>query len=230
VLCLVAEEMKKDAPLAKACARVGDVLAWEIGKKDNLRWVSESFEARGVKVAGDACQALVDIVGEDKLTLALEIDKLATWAAGEPLGVEEVERLATPAGEGHPWDLTDAWGTREVGAALAVVERTYARSPRPRTSEAAALTARLASHLSRLTRMKALVEAGLRPEEAGAKLGMKPYPSKKLAGQAEKFTPDELRDAVVRLGRLDLALKGGSKLAPDLELQLAVADVARERR
>jgi hypothetical protein len=38
-----------------------------------------------------------------------------------------------------------------------------------------------------------------------------------------------LRDGVVRFARLDHALKGGSRLAPDLELQLAVADVARER-
>jgi hypothetical protein len=35
---------------------------------------------------------------------------------------------------------------------------------------------------------------------------------------------------VVRFARLDHALKGGSKIAPDLEVQLAVADVVRESR
>ena len=138
VLCLVGEELKKDSPLAKACAKVGDVLTWEIGKKDVIAWVTRGFQDRGVKIGGDACKALVDIVGDDKLTLALEIDKLATWAAGEPLGVEEVQRMATAYAEGHPWDLTDAWGRRDVGTALAVVEATYARSPRTRASEAAA--------------------------------------------------------------------------------------------
>jgi hypothetical protein len=34
----------------------------------------------------------------------------------------------------------------------------------------------------------------------------------------------------LRLAGLDHALKGGSRLAPDLELELAVADLARERR
>lgn len=230
VLCLVGEELKKDSPLAKACAKVGDVLLWEVGKKDVIGWVAKSFQDRGAKVGGDACRALVDMVGEDKLTLALEIDKLATWAAGEPLGVEEVQRIATPYAEGHPWDLTDAWGRRDVGAALAVVEATYARSPRTRASEAAALSARLAAHLTRLTRMKVLLEEGLRPRDAAAKLGMKPFPGEKLARQADEFSLGELREAIVRLARLDHALKGGSKLAPDLELQLAVADVAREPR
>jgi DNA polymerase III subunit delta len=229
VLCLVGEELKKDSPLAKACARVGDVLIWEIGKKDVVGWVAKGFQDRGVNVGGDACKTLVDIVGEEKLTLSLEIDKLATWAAGEPLGVDEVQRMATPYAEGHPWDLTDAWGKRDVGTALAVVEATYARSPRTRTSEAAALSARLAAHVTRLTRMKLLLEEGLRPKDAAAKLGMKPFPGEKLARQADEFSLEELREAIVRLARLDHALKGGSKLAPDLELQLAVTDVARER-
>lgn len=230
VLCLVGEEVKKDAPLARACAKVGDVLTWEIGKKDVIGWVHRGFQDRGVKIGADACKELVDIVGDDKLTLALEVDKLATWAAGEPLGVEEVQRMATAYAEGHPWDLTDAWGRRDVGTALAVVEASYARSPRPRASEAAALGARLGAHLTRLTRMKLLLEEGLRPKDAAAKLGMKPFPGEKLARQADEFSLEELRAAIVRLARLDYALKGGSKLAPDLELQLAVTDVAREPR
>lgn len=230
VLCLVGEALKKDSPLAKACAKVGDVLTWEIGKKDVIAWVTRCFHDRGVKIGGEACKALIDIVGDDKLTLSLEIDKLATWAAGEPLGVEEVQRMATTYAEGHPWDLTDAWGRRDIGTALAVVEATYSRSPRPRSSEAAALSARLGAHLTRLTRMKMLLEEGLRPKDAGAKLGMKPFPGEKLARQADEFTLEELREAIVRLARLDHALKGGSKLAPDLELQLAVTDLARETR
>jgi DNA polymerase III subunit delta len=230
VLCLVGEEVKKDSPLAKACAKVGDVLVWEVGKKEVVGWVARGFNDRGVKVGGDACKALVEIVGEDKLALALEIDKLASWADGEPLGVEEIERLATPFAEDPPWKLTDAWGSHDVAAALDYVESTLDRSHRPRASEAAALGARLGAHLTRLTRMKALLEEGIRPKDAGAKLGMKPYPAEKLARQAEQFSVEELRDATVRLARLDHALKGGSKLAPDLELQLAVADIAREPR
>ena len=61
-------------------------------------------------------------------------------------------------------------------------------------------------------------------------LGIKEYPAKKLAAQAERFSIEDLRDATVRIARLDHALKGGSKLAPELEVQLAVADVTRERR
>jgi DNA polymerase-3 subunit delta len=168
VLCLVGAEVKKDAPLAKACAKIGDVLAWEIGKKDAIGWIAKSFQERGVKVGGDACKTLLDLVGDDKLVLAREIDKLATWAAGEPLGVEEVQRLATASAEAQPWDLTDALGRRDAGGALEVVESTYARSSRTRTSEAAAFGARAGQHLLRLARMNTMLEAGLSVVVGGA--------------------------------------------------------------
>ena len=45
--------------------------------------------------------------------------------------------------------------------------------------------------------------------------------------QAEGFSGEELDDAVVRLAQLDGALKGQSKLAPDLEVQRTLVDLAR---
>jgi DNA polymerase-3 subunit delta len=229
VLCLVALQLKASSPLGKAVARTGDVLAWEIDERKLAKWVGESFAARGVKVGGEACQALVDLVGEDKLLLSREIDKLATWAAGEPLGVEEVQSLAAPLGEGHAWDLTDALGERDLARALGVIESAYRRSAHP-THEPGIFATRLGSHVLRLARAKSLLEGGARVPEVAKALGIKEYPARKLVAQAERFSVDELRDATVRIARLDHALKGGSKLAPDLEVQLAVADVTRARR
>ena len=51
--------------------------------------------------------------------------------------------------------------------------------------------------------------------------------AEKAFAQAANFGVDELRDAVVRLAELDHALKGGSRLAADLELQRALVDVTR---
>jgi len=230
VLCLVGEEIKKDSALAKACAKAGDVLSWEVERRGLASWIAERFRERGVKIERDACAALLELVGEDKLALSLEIDKLATWADGEPLGVEEVQQLATPFADEPPWALTDAWGKRDAATVLAVVETMLDRSPRQRRDEAPAVGARLGAHLAKLSRMKALLESGMPAKEAAGKLGMKDFPGQKLARQAEAFTVDELRDATVRLAQLDHALKGGSKLAPDLELQLAATDVSRAPR
>ena len=230
VLCLVGPATKRDSPLAKACAKAGSVLEWEVAKGKLDQWVAEEFAKRGVKVERTVCHELVQLVGDDKLALALEIDKLATWAAGEPIGGEEVRQLAVAFGDRPPWDLTDAWGDHDAATALAVIEEKLDRNAIPRRAQAAMLAGSLAAHLTRLRQLAAVAREGMRPKDAAGRLKLHPFQAEKLARQAEGFSPEELDDATVRLAELDHALKGGSRLAPDLELQRAVADLARERR
>ncbi len=225
VLCLVGEELKADSPLGKAVAKVGDVLVYAVGK-DLDAWIAKRFRESGIEIGRDACHVLREIVGDEKLLLDLEIDKLVTWAGGEPLGIEEVRRLATPSREEAPWALTDAWGARNMAAALTVMESDLEQRPR----EIPRLVGQLGGHLHKLTAMKRLLEEGVAAKDAAGKLGMKPFPAQKLARQADGFAVEELRDATVRLAHLDHALKGGSRLAPELELQLALTDLAREPR
>ena len=59
---------------------------------------------------------------------------------------------------------------------------------------------------------------------------MHPFYGEKVYRQAEAFSDDELASATVRLAELDLALKGGSRLAPDVELQRALIDVSAGAR
>ena len=230
VLCLVAHALKRDSPLGKACAKAGSLLEWEVPKAKLDQWVAEEFAKRGVKVERAACHELVQTVGDDKLALALEVDKIATWAGGEPVGTDEVGRLAVGFGERPPWDLTDAWGDHDVATALEVVEEKLDRNAMPRRAQAALLAGSLGAHLTRLRQLAGLAREGIRPKDAAGRLKLHPFQAEKLGRQAERFSPEELDDATVRLAELDHALKGGSRLSPDLELQLAVTDLARERR
>jgi DNA polymerase-3 subunit delta len=230
VLCLVAQALKRDSPLAKACGKAGAVLEWEVSKTKLDQWVADEFRRHGVKVEREACHELVHLVGDDKLALAIEVDKIATWAGGEPVGVDEIRQLAVAAADRPPWDLTDAWGDHDLAAALAIVEEKLERNAIPRRAQAALLAGSLAAHLTRIRQLTRLAREGLRPREAAGRLKLHPFRAEKLARQAEGFSPEELDDATIRLARLDHALKGGSRLSPDLELQLAVADLARERR
>ena len=54
-----------------------------------------------------------------------------------------------------------------------------------------------------------------------------PFYVQKLYAQARNFSPEELRRATVRLARLDHALKGGSRLPSDLELERALVEITR---
>jgi DNA polymerase-3 subunit delta len=225
VLALVGEEVKKTTSLWKACIKAGAVLEFAVAKKNLQSWVADQFRQRGVSAESAACAALVQLVGDDLHTLSLEIDKLATWAAGEPVGEDEVEALATTAADVPTFTLTDAWAARDVSRALAASERIFERDAKPRRDTAARLGAALGGHLARLRSAQRLAAGGVRPKEAAGQLRVHPFYAEKLFAQAEGFSPEELGDAVIRLAELDGALKGQSRLPPDLEIQRALVDL-----
>jgi DNA polymerase III subunit delta len=228
VLALVGDGIKADSALAKAVAKTGEILAYDVAKRRVPEWVAEQFGRLGAKADGEACRALVEVVGDDLDELATEIDKLATWAAGEPIGVDVVARLAVGRAETPVFAVTDAWGARDVGGVLAAVEALLERSHRPRSGELIRLVAMLVGHVGRVRRCARLAEQGVRARDAAATLKMHPFAAEKAFKQAANFSEEELDRALVRLAELDAAAKGGSRLPADLELERALVEITRQ--
>ena len=229
VLALVGAELKKDSALGKACAKAGDVLVFDVPKRRLPDWVTTQFKERGVEIDADVARLLVDIVGEDPEQLATEVDKIATWAGEGAVGVREVEQLATGCAEIPGYELTDAWGRRDLAAALVSCETLLERSGDPVSRTVPALVGLLVGHVGRVRDCQIFADEGLSAREAAARLKRHPFYVEKLYAQARNYEPEELRAAVVRLAALDHAVKGGSRLAVDLELERAVIDITRSR-
>jgi DNA polymerase III subunit delta len=227
VLALVAEEIKADSALAKAVAKHGQVLAYDVPKRKLPDWVAEQFARAGAKADAEACRALIDIVGDDLDELTSEVEKLATWAGGEQVTARDVEQIAAGRAETSIFSLTDAWGRRDVGAVLRAAEEIMERSHRPRSGELMRIIASLVNHVGRVRRCQKLADAGVRARDAAPRLKMHPFAAEKAFAQAANFSAEELGDAIVRLAELDAASKGGSRLPADLELERALVDVTR---
>jgi DNA polymerase-3 subunit delta len=225
VLALVGEEIKKDSPLAKACAKAGDVLVYEVSKRELPKWVADQFGRHGIKVSTEACRALVELVGDNPHELSSEIDKLAVYAGKDDVGLDEVELLVAARADVPPFVLTDAWGRREVAGVLSACESILERSTR--SGEVHMLVGRIAAHVRRVQACQALDAEGVLPRDAAPRLKMHPYAAQKAFGQARNYSVDELREAIVRLAGLDLALKGGSRLPPEFELQRTLVAITR---
>jgi DNA polymerase-3 subunit delta len=231
VLVLAGDEVKRDSPLAKAVAKAGEVLVYDLpkrGRKADLpRWVEAQLRERGVLVDPEAARAIVELVGENADELATEIDKLATWAAGERIGEREVSTLVPARAEAPPFDLTDAWGARDVPGVLAASERIIERSGDATRDVLLRTAGLMTSHVGRVRECRQLDAEGVPPAAAADRLKRNRYYVQKLYEQAGNFSDDELDDVIVRLARLDHALKGGSRLPGELEFTRALIDVAR---
>ena len=176
VLALVASDLKKSSALGKACTKVGAILEYSVEKKKIHGWIAGKFEERGVDAEPEACALLVQLVGEDLHALATEVDKLATWAGGEPIGAREIEELTAPTAGLPTYALTDAWGARDASRALDASETLFERESKPRRDTAARLAGTLGSHVSRLRSIKRLNEAGVSLEGGGRAPPVAPVP------------------------------------------------------
>jgi DNA polymerase-3 subunit delta len=225
VLALVGDGVKRDSALAKAVGKAGDVLLYDVPKKQLPEWVGEQFARLGASVDRDACRALVEAVGDDVGDLASEIQKLATWANGEQISRADVERLAVGRAETPIFAVTDAWGSRDVAATLRAAESLLDRSHRPRSGELIRLIASLVGHVGRVRKASRLADEGVRTSEIASRLKVHPFVAEKSTMQARHFSPEELAQATVRLAELDAGAKGGSRLPPELQLERTLVEI-----
>jgi DNA polymerase-3 subunit delta len=216
VLALVGNEVKKDSALAKAVA-----------KADLPRWVEAQLAERGIRIDAEAARMMVELVGENAEELATELDKLAIWADGEHLGEREIAELVPARAETPPFDLTDAWGARDVAGAVAASERIVERSGDAARDVLLRVTGLLTNHVERVRECRRLAAEGVPPGGAAERMKRNRFYVQKLYGQADNFGDEELDDAIVSLARLDQALKGGSKLPGELEFTRTLIEITR---
>jgi len=225
VLALVGAEIKKDSALAKACAKAGDVLVYETPRRNLSAWVADQFARLGTRAEPEACRMLVELVGDDLTDLSTEVGKLATWADGDEIREADVEALVAPRAETPPWTLTDTWARRDTSAVLAACERVLVSGDRTPSG----LVWQMAKHVALVRACRDFARDGVSVDEAAKRLREKPFPVRKAFSQAEAFSDAELDAAVTKLAALDLAVKGGSRLPDDLELERTLVEITRPR-
>jgi DNA polymerase III subunit delta len=227
VLALLGEGVKRDSALAKAVAKAGEVLVYDVPKKQLPEWVAEQLARLDASADRDACRALVEAVGDDVGDLASEIQKLATWAGGEQITRADVEQLAVGRAETPIFAVTDAWGRRDVVGTLRATESLLDRSHRTRSGELIRLVGSLVGHVGRVRKISRLADEGVRTREIASRLKLHPFVAEKAAKQAGNFSPEELARATVRLAELDAGAKGGSRLPPELQLERTIVEITR---
>ena len=131
-----------------------------------------------------------------------------------------------------PFALTDAWGRRDVGAASSTRASRCSSASHGRVARAARAR-RLARRARRSRPRVPGARGGGRPrreDAAGAAEDASVRGREGLRAGAELLASTSSRTRSSRLAELDPALKGGSRLPAELELERALVDVTRPAR
>jgi DNA polymerase-3 subunit delta len=224
-LALFGGGVKEDGPLARAVDAVGDVRLFDAPDDDHAaQWVVKRFAEQQVTCPVAIAKRIVRRAGLEIGDLALEVEKLVVYGRGEPPSEQDVDLLVAENLDVKPWNMTDAWGRRDASGVIA-----YATADIEKSDDVIRVSAIFASHVRRVRQALLVLEGGGTDKDVQKQLGLRsPYQAKGLCRQARAFSEAELASAVVRLARLDHAVKGGSRLDPRLELELALVEISAE--
>jgi DNA polymerase III delta subunit len=180
-------------------------------------WVRRHAEGIGVRIEPRAAALLADRVGGavmetdvergDQTRLAdSELRKLATYAGGRPITVEDVEQLVVDARPASLYAITNAVDRRDGPAAARALQRALDEG-QPVLRILAALSGRISDLLvvrDLLARRAAPTEIARRAARGNARM------AERLAEAARRYEGRELEEMLRGLFEVDLAIKSNA--------------------
>ncbi|MCK9249931.1 MAG: DNA polymerase III subunit delta [Solirubrobacteraceae bacterium] len=211
------EEKRHTTPkaLIAAVEKLGGQLVAEraLKARDLPRWAVGQAERLGIELSGSAAQALVTQVGERRVRLERELEKLALeYGPGARISTAEIEGAVADASERQVWDFVDAVMSRDrsgaVGAYLAL---------RAQGEVIFRITSPLGSRLRTALDIARRLEAGEERDAIAKGVRMAPWVLDRRIAEAQRIGSRTLAVGVDRMAALELAVRGDSPLDPDTE-------------
>lgn len=205
VLALVASGLAKSTRLYKAAAAFGKTAIIDcapIKRRDLPARVRAMATSHGVAMTDSAANALVDLVGENTVTIDAELKKLALSHRGtDPINDNEVSSMVSRTAEVKPWEFVDAFSSRNLKKCLVLRSRMESATPY-------ALLAMCVTRIRELMTAQSLISRG-QIRSLPALLHAPEWRVKNHVSWARGFTADELRSALYRARDAERAMKSG---------------------
>ncbi len=206
-------------PLLRELSPVADVHVFSPMRNEELRdWVRREADRRDGALTPGAARLLTDLVGPDLWALSNEVEKLILYAAGRPVGEDDVDELVSLARDANVFAAVDAVLAGDHRTALGLVHRLLQGD-----ATVQYIFAMLARQVRLLILAQELIKERVSEAEAGRELGItSSYPLRKTMEQARSTPPASVRRLHAGLLETDIAIKTGA-LGETLALELLVA-------
>lgn len=217
-LILVGSRMP--AQMVSAARKSGHVIEVEKGKRQDLfAWLKQQASGKGLHLSGEAMNALIEAVGEQRLALSQAVEELSL---AKPPGTRLTVRDVTGQFQGRAdvklYAFIDAVAQRQAAVALENLHYLVSQGESPTM-----LFWTLARHFRQL-----LGAAESTPKQVAKALGLPEWRAEKLVRQARGFGQEALVEAYEALAEADVKMKN-SEEPERLTLERWVVTVSRRR-
>ncbi len=195
-LVLVATKIAKNMRVYKAIDALGGAAEYKApAKRDYPRTVVDMFAARGRKLGLEGAEVLVRAVGYDLRRLSVEIEKVIAFTGEErTLSRHDVEQVMSTTAPTSVFDFLDAIGSRDCRSALKLLANLLGEG-----ESIHGIHAMTVRHVRSLLSIRAILDrpdGAHSPDAIAKEVGLIPWQARNLVRQAQRFSGNELVDAL----------------------------------
>ncbi len=184
-----------------------------------VNWLKKEAARQKIAISLDALKKLVSYSDNDLWQINNQLNKLASYRAGQPINEEDIDLLVGPKIEVNIFKTLDALAQRDKKTALKLLHEHLNQGE----NEIYLLTMFI-YQLRGLLKLKDLISRGTPYHTLAKKSGLHPYAVKKNWSVLQNFSLDQLKRIYQRLLEIDLAIKKG-RLDGPTALDLLVAEI-----
>ncbi len=160
---------------------------------------------QGARMSGKTAALLVKVAGSDYYALENEVQKLVLYTDSGEILEEHVRKCAARTLDYNIFELHTRLIRREAAGAQELLADVL-DSERPE-----GLIGLFAKKFRDMFKVRSLMDRGNGPRQIAETLKMKEYPVQMLVSECARFSREQLKNALVALAGLDLAVKSGEK-------------------
>ena len=220
---------KRDGKMKKLCAALDkSVCEVEFRQQERaqlLRWVKRRFAAAGHDIDDATADHLLFTCGSLMTELVPEIGKIAAYAKGRAVTVEDINAVADPVLDARVFDMTNSITAGKYDQAAQVLGELLRMQTEP-----IVILAAVGKELRRLYTARMALDAGKDRFWLNQLWSMSSdYPAKLLMQAAGKVDHEWCQTAVIRCQRLDRRMKSEKNMDSEAELKLFLMELAGSR-
>lgn len=232
-IVIEAGDLKPSAPLRALCEKAKSAVTipcYADQDRDIARLIDDEIRAANLRIASEARNFLVGLLGGDRQASRNEIRKLALYAHGKnEVTLDDVRNIVTDASALEVDAIIDAALTGKTFDADHEFERAVAAGIYP-----GALTSSLLRHVSQLHRACLAMDRGQSMDEALRTQFARLHFSRKPAVESSLrlWTVEKLHRLIVQLGEAGLEIRRNNDMAAAIaqRLLISISTSARARR
>jgi DNA polymerase-3 subunit delta len=224
VLVLIDGVIKSSNPLLKELSARAEVRSFPILREDRLRqWIQREVAEQSAAISPEAVDLLAKLVGGNLWIMTSEISKLALFASGRRIEVEDIKAIVSSAQEANVFAMVDAILDFKAGVAEQSLEQLLQRGASP-----AYLLVMLSRQFRLIVQARELRRQRKPEAEIQSRLGLTPFALRKTLEQAQRYPLERLKQVYHKLLETDIYIKTG-KFEGGLALNLLIAELCPQR-